>query len=359
MPNLFADKDIARSLVESLPTSAGVWYVHPLSGFFNDGVTELTGFTNEDLQKSRLFWLRHVHARDRARVFAAWKELQTKATTIDCEYRFLPKGRQEEIWIKDISRSFELADGKIGGIISVYSDVSPGREARIGMPKTDGELVRVIRGLAHDLRSHLHTIGGAVELARITGPKSLRSDDITKAAEEINKLVEEFKDYFIPPVPQLSRARIESIIEDVVVRAEDQFQRRGISLELVHQGDLPHLWLDVKQVTKAVDSLVELLVTLLSEGGELCIETYKVAGDREDLVEIRMSGRSFRPLEVDPQEVFRPFPELQQFKAGLGIALAREIVLRNRGRIFFQRVEPRLIVLVISLNGRRVGASRP
>jgi hypothetical protein len=103
---------------------------------------------------------------------------------------------------------------------------------------------------------------------------------------------------------------------------------------------------------------VELLVNLLSDGGELSIETYKVAGDREELVEIRMRARSFRPLEIDPQEVFRPFPELQEFKAGLGIALAREILLRNRGRIFFQQSESRLVVLVVSLNGRRHGSSR-
>lgn len=350
--NLFADRKIARTVVDSIPTGVGVWYLRPSSCFLNDGVRELTGYSNDDFQKGRRFWLSCINPHDRAQIYAAWKDLQSKSTIVASEYRFLPKGKQEEIWIKDVSHSFERSGGRIGGIISVYNDISKAREQRNGVSQASDQLTRIVLGLVHDLRNHVQTIGGAVELAQMTGPRSFRSDHITRAVEGINKLIGDFKEYFIPPVPQPSTARLDAILQDIARRSEEQCQHRGITLELDHYGDLPRLWLDAQQVTKALETLLAFSLSMLEKGGEVRVQTQEVADNGEELLEMRMSSRSFYPLKIDENEVFQPYPELQQSKAGLGIALARELLLRNHGRLSFQQPDPRVIVWVVSFTLR-------
>ena len=175
----------------------------------------------------------------------------------------------------------------------------------------------------------------------MTGSPTIPSNDITKPAQAINKLVAEFQEYLFPPEGQVVAANLVSILQDVIPRLQDELQRRGVRLDVVHRGSLPQLALDVPQVTRALEKILEFSVNVLPQGGELCMETREVEADGGDFVELRIDIRSSIPLEFDEDEVFKPFARLYQYKAGLSLALAREIFRRNHGAISFRKSDPR------------------
>jgi nitrogen-specific signal transduction histidine kinase len=189
----------------------------------------------------------------------------------------------------------------------------------------------------------------------MTGSSTLQSSDITNPAQAINKLVAEFQEYLFPPEGQATQANLVSILQEVIPLLQGQMQRRGIRLDVVHRGSIPQLALDVPQVTRALEKILEFSVNILPQGGELCMETRVVEADGGDFVELRINIRSSIPLEFNDEEVFKPFARLYQYKAGLSLALAREIFRRNHGAISFRKHEPRQgsISLIIEANANR------
>lgn len=334
---LLADRQIARSVLDDFPTGAGVWYVEPFFCVFNRGAVQLTGFSDRDFQQNESLWLSRVHPKDQRSISAAWKKLRTEQKKVTCDYRFLPNGRREEIWIRDVSLPFQNPNGKIGGVVSVYTDISglmAGRKQGAGI---NADLRKVIEGLAHDVRNHVHIICGALEFLRLTGSPPLQSLGIINAVEEINRLVGELEEYFFPPNTQLSVANAVLLLQDVVLQMQNELLRRGIELKLVHQSSLPHVRLDARQIRRAIERVLDFSVALLPKGGKLDIKARRREINGAQYVELQIISFSAWSLEIDEKEVFQPFLQVREYKAGLSLALARETLYRNRGQISFQK----------------------
>ena len=181
-----ADRQAARNVLEDFPTGVAVWYVEPFFCVFNRSAMQLTGFSDRDFQQNESLWLSRVHRQDHALISAARKKLQTEKKKVTCDYRFLPNGHREEIWIRDVSLPWENHDGKFGGIVSVYTDISA---LMAGSTQSTPDLRKVIEGLTHDIRNYVHVIGGALETLRLTGSLPLQAQKIIKPIEEINRLL--------------------------------------------------------------------------------------------------------------------------------------------------------------------------
>ena len=332
-----ADPQAARNVLEDFPTGVAVWYVEPFFCVFNRSAIQLTGFSDRDFQQSESLWLSRVHPQDHAIISAAGKKLQTEKRKVTCDYRFRPNGQREEIWIRDVSLSWQNHDGKIGGIVSVYTDISA---FMAGSTQSTPDLKKVIEGLTHDIRNSVHTIGAALEVLRLTGSLPVESQKIINPIEEINRLLAELKEYFFPPNTQLSVANAVFLLQDVILKMQDELLRRGIHLNLVHESSLPYVRLDARQVRRAIQRVLDFSVALLPKGGRLNIKARRREIDSTQYVELQIMSYSADSLEIDEKEVFQPFLQVGKYKAGLSLALARETLYRNRGQISFRKNNP-------------------
>jgi nitrogen-specific signal transduction histidine kinase len=329
-----ADRQVTRSVLRDLPVGVAVWYVEPFSCVFNRSAKELTGFSGRDFQQSDSLWLSRVHPQDHASITAARKKLQIQRNKVTCDYRFLPNGQREEIWIRDVSLPWENGDGKLGAIVSVYTDISA---FIVGSTQSTSHLRRIIKGLTHDIRNSVHAIAGAFEVLRLTGSLPLQGKKIINPIEEINRLLGDLEEYFFPPNIQLSVANAVLLLQDVILKMQDELLRRGIHLKLVHESSLPCVRLDARQVSRAIQRVLDFSVGLLPKGGRLKIKARRREINSTHYVELQIVSYSADPLEIDEKEVFQPFLQVQKYKAGLSLALARETLSRNRGQISFRK----------------------
>ena len=329
-----ADRQVTRSVLKDFPIGVVVWYVEPFSCVFNRSARELTGFSDRDFQKSDSLWLSRVHPQDQASIAAARKKLQIEKKKVTCDYRFLPNGHREEIWIRDVSLPWENGDGKFGGIVSAYTDISG---FMAGSTQSTPDLSKVIKGLTHDIRNSVHVIGGAIEALRLTGSLPLPGQKIISPIEEINRLLGDLEEYFFPPNTQLSVANAVLLLQDVILQMQDQLLRRGIHLKLVHESSLPHVRLDACQVRRAIQRVLDFSLALLPQGGNLKIEARRREIEGTRYVELQIISYSADSLAIDEEEIFQPFLQVQKYKAGLSLALARETLSRNRGQISFRK----------------------
>lgn len=331
-----ADRQTVRNVLDQLPTGVGVWYVRPFLCVFNRGAMQLTGFSDRDFQQDDSLWLSRVHPRDQESVSAARKQLRTEEQKVACDYRFLPNGSKEEIWIRDVSLPFQNPDGEMGGIVSVYTDISPLKGAKQDAP-VSADLRTVIEGLGHDVRNYVHVICGAVEFLRLTGTPNFESRGIIHAVEQINRLVGELEEYFFPPDINLSVANADLLLRDVIQQMQEELLPQGIDLKLIHPSSLPHVQLDARQIRRAIKRILDFSVALLPQGGELNIKAGKREIHGTQYVELQIISCSPCSLEIDENEVFQPFLQVRKYKAGLSLALAREALYRNRGQISFRK----------------------
>jgi nitrogen-specific signal transduction histidine kinase len=329
-----ADRQVTRSVLKNFPTGVAVWYVEPFSCVFNRSAKELTGFSDRDFQQNEFLWLSRVHPQDHALISAARKKLQAEKRKVTCDYRFLPNGRREEIWIRDVSLPWRIHDGKIGGIVSVYTDISA---FMAGSTQSTPDLSKVIKGLTHDVRNYIHVVGGALETVRLTGSLPVEPQKIINPIEEINRLLVDLEEYFFPPNTQLSVANAVFLLWDVILKMQDELLRRGIHLKLVHESSLPYVRLDARQVRRAIQRVLDFSVALLPRGGKLNIKARRREIDSTRYVELQIISYSADSLEIDEKEVFQPFLQVGKYKAGLSLALARETLYRNRGQISFRK----------------------
>jgi PAS fold len=329
-----ADPLAAQSILEEFPSEAAVWYSEPFFCVFNRSAKQLTGFSGHDFQQNESLWLSRVHPEDRAIISTAGKKLQTAKKKVTCEYRFRPNGQREEIWIRDVSLPWQNHDGKVGGIVSVYTDIST---LMAGSTQSTPDLRKVIEGLTHDVRNYVHVIGAALETVQLTGSLPIQSQPTINPIEEINRLLAELKEYFFPPNTQLSAANAVFLLQDVILKMHDELLRRRIQLNFVQESSLPYMRLDARQVHRAIQRVLDFSVALLPGGGKLDIKLRRREIDGTQYVELQIICYPADSLEIDEKEVFQPFLQVGKYKAGLSLALARETLYRNRGQISFRK----------------------
>jgi nitrogen-specific signal transduction histidine kinase len=328
-----ADRQVTRSVLKDLPMGVAVWYVDPFSCLFNRSARELTGFSDRDFQQSDSLWVSRVHPQDHALIAAARKKLQIEKTKVTCDYRFLPNGQREEIWIRDVSLPWQNGDGKLGAIVSVYTDIS----AFMAGSTERADLRNVIKGITHDIRNSVHDIAGAFEVLQLTGSLPLQGQKTINPIEEINRLLGDLEEYFFPPNAQLSVSNPVLLLRDVILKMQDELLRCGIHLRLIHESSLPYVRLDARQVCRAIQRVLDFSMSLLPKGGKLNVKAQRREIDGTRYVELQIICSLADSLEIDEKEVFQPFLRVKKYKAGLSLALARETLFRNRGQISFRK----------------------
>lgn len=218
------------------------------------------------------------------------------------------------------------------GMLVLFTDLTPTHalEQRVRDLQNLADLGEISAGIAHEFRNSLSTILGYLKLARRQQPPPevetrLRAaeDEALQLADAVAALLQ-----FAKPV-RLERhnADLLQLVRDVVGRAEVlapevEFHVTGSNVEIPADPAL---------LGRAIENLVRNAVESVRENGTNGIVTATVSATPVPSITITDNGKGFN--ESESARLFLPFQSAKPTGYGLGLPIAKKIVLLHGGTI--------------------------
>ncbi len=218
------------------------------------------------------------------------------------------------------------------GMLVLFTDLSSIRELEQRMREMQAlaDLGQISAGIAHEFRNSLGTILGYLKLARRQENPAQSEEKLRKAESEGNRLADSINALlaFARPVSlELERVELNLLLERVIERLATESSHVEIRLE----GEDVELDADASLIETVFENLVRNAVEAIPPGepGHVTVAVHKDPGVAT--VEITDTGTGI-DAELLPK-IFLPFQTGKASGTGLGLPLARKIVLLHGGSI--------------------------
>lgn len=322
-----------------LPCAIAFWSSEPSSSLFNGEAQRLTGLSLEELPEVLSLWISCIHPEDRALFSATRDSLWREGGKVSCDYRFFPRGSKGAIWLRDTSIFFRNHEDKTEGILSVYTDISDLHKYHTLGGEGDGamSLEKIVGGSLHEIQNSLQVISMGLDLTliRMTQSDPLEQQAISRGINRISRLLHEVKEYLSPPEIGFSVENLTAVLEDVMQQVATEWPQRQGYLRIVGRRPLPSLRLDWQQFRRTFARVLAFAYALLPQSGRVEVEAGLQENAEQWNIELRVICTGTASLEVQEQEVFRPFLRVNGYPAGLSLVLARRMLSRHHGQITF------------------------
>jgi C4-dicarboxylate-specific signal transduction histidine kinase len=187
--------------------------------------------------------------------------------------------------------------------------------------------------------------------------RALRAiDGIANSAERAGEIIAGIRALIKKAPQQKEPFEINETIHEVLMLAQGEVRKNGISVVLTMGEGLPRLEGDRTQLQQVMLNLINNAVQAMSaadvESRELMIFTSKT--DRDGIiVEVRDSGPGLDP--ANPERVFDAFYTTKPGGLGMGLSICRSIIEAHGGRLWASANMPRGATLQFTLPGRHDG----
>lgn len=218
------------------------------------------------------------------------------------------------------------------------------------MRNQDALKTQFLANISHDLRTPLTAIITHAEILRdgILGELNERQNEsiagIIGGGRQLLDMVGEILTYARGAANQLSVTRTEftitSVIEQVTAMSESLFARKGQTLDVALEPDLPAVYADREKISHILANLLGNAIDFTPEGGRIWINAILLPSTRRGpaiQIEVGDSGIGIAPEHHDL--VFREFAQVdastsrRHHGTGLGLAIARKFVELHDGEI--------------------------
>lgn len=203
---------------------------------------------------------------------------------------------------------------------------------------------RLLADIAHDLRTPLSVIEGTVDaiLDGVFEPTPENLGSIREEARALTRLVADLRELSLADSGQLKLEVQPTDVAELIRQRLDQIgviaRERGIALDTDLPDGLPQCPVDARRVEQVIVNLVDNALKHTPAGGSIRVALGRAAGGRELLVTVADTGEGI-PAKQLPH-VFERFYRGDEARsrtsggAGLGLAIARQIVELHHGRIW-------------------------
>ena len=225
--------------------------------------------------------------------------------------------------------------GSFLGFLALFTDLTPIRslEARLQDMTTLAQLGEISAGIAHEFRSSLSTILGYMKLARRGAVDDVAEGRLQSAEKEASLLLQAIERLlaFARPV-QLNAEKIElrSFIDEQIQQLHD------IAPDIAFDVNGPRVTIDGDRVllSRAVENLLRNAVDAIRQKGDRGSVRVTIADGPTPSVTIADDGVGFDPAETS--RLFLPFQSTKANGFGMGLPLAKKIVLLHGGTLRLQ-----------------------
>jgi two-component system, NtrC family, sensor histidine kinase KinB len=237
-------------------------------------------------------------------------------------------------------RPMRLTEGKYAfGTLLILQDITYIRDQ-------DRARTNLVATLAHELRTPLTSLGLAAQLLENEGPVSGHEQrqlvkTIVTEFSRLSELIDELLDLSRGRVPSMDMRRIRfnltRIVEDFAGRFLIQAEQKQIKMNL-HVGALPEIYGDPVKISWVLSNLITNALRYTHQGGVVEV-TARQASSEAIRLEVKDTGPGIAP-EIR-EHIFERFAQYTvdghpPGSAGLGLAIAKDIVNAHGGRIFVE-----------------------
>jgi signal transduction histidine kinase len=247
--------------------------------------------------------------------------------------------------------------GDLSQRVGVTSQDEIGELARAFNAMADGlarleELRRnMVTDVAHELRTPLTNIRGYLEALQdgVVEPEKHIIDSLHGEAMLLNRLVDDLQELSLAEAGHLKLERQPVALADVVDRAVEAVRPRAETEGITLQVDLPEdLLVDVdpQRIGQVLRNLLENALTHTPPGGEIAVAAHDACPEpgrgNDQWVEVSVWDTGSGIAAEDLPYVFDRFYRADKSRsratggAGLGLAIARQLVEAHGGRIWVE-----------------------
>jgi len=331
---------VVAAILNSIPSPIAIWRGDWRWWTLNSAATRLTGFSGPDFQRNPTLWIEQVHPQDQGKLVSAWERLRNGENKVSCEYRFVPKMSQSEIRLREVSESCPVLIEEIRWICSAYTHLSglDGRNQTYcneATPRHPAE--KIVRGLTHAIQNSLQTIIGQTEFLDLPTTAPSEYQVILKEVREIARFLREANEYLSPVRTPFSIVDPLVVLRDLQREAEKSLADRGIRVSMICKDALPEVSVDPEEFRNAVRQVVNFSLILLPNGGEVLLDAGQKTINGKKFIELSITSISEISFTCEGKDMFQPFVRVNDQRVGLSMAIAQEILRRQRGRIIFRK----------------------
>ena len=215
--------------------------------------------------------------------------------------------------------------------------------------------------IVHDLGNPLAGLSMQAQLInrRVSRDPMRPSGDLLAPAERIvtevrrlDGLIKDFLDFARQQRLDLRAVVLPPFLQRLVDLWQPVAAARDIALNLDVPTDVPSLTADEEKLRRVLDNLVKNAVEAIDHGpGRVDVQVHKADGDR-----VRIAISDTGPGVPDNVEMFRLFETTKRNGSGLGLSIAKQIVVAHGGHIGFERRSPTGTTFYVDLPSRAAAA---
>lgn len=193
----------------------------------------------------------------------------------------------------------------------------------------------IVDRLVHEVQNNLHTLSLECELLQLTQPNGSERPGIFPRIERTSRMLREVNEYFTPPESRSSVENVEHVLEEATEPIQQDWQSRGLSLHTTCRAPFPLLQLDWRQFRQMLPRVLAFIGSLAPSGGTVQVKTELRKIDGRRYLELLLAAPLVPTLNLDGQDIFRPFLRINGYQTGVSLLLARRYVESQQGRIAF------------------------
>lgn len=314
----------------------------------NEGFTELTGYTRDDVigKSSQDIKIWDI-PEDRERLF---KRLKKDGFIRNFESRYRLKDGSHKIGL--MSANTIMLKGS-PHLLSVTKDITKLRETEKAHQELQVHMSQVQKldsigilagGIAHDFNNLLASILGNIELALV----DLTSEDMPHILDEAKRaslraksLTQQLLTFSKGGDPIKNEASIRHILEDTA-----SFILRGSNIKCEYriQEGLHNVEVDSGQISQVIQNIVINAKEAMPNGGRINISCQNYRNDHFRVISlpqgeyVKISIKDNGPGIPDNhlKKIFDPYFSTKQQGSGLGLSLSYSIIAKHGGQIFVE-----------------------
>ena len=355
------ERDFAKSLVETAQVIVLVLDTQGRIVRINPFMEEISGYSLQEVQGGDWF-ATFLPERDRDRI----RQLFSRAVS-DVQVRgnvnaIVTKGGAERE-VEWYSKTLTDADGVVIGLLSVGLDITERKRAEATVRELQkvtqqrerlADIGAITAQIVHDLGNPLSGISMQAQLIlrRAARDDTQAVSTVVKPVQRIlaevhrlDMLSKEFMEFSREQRLDVKQVHLPRLLHEVIDLWEPVAAARAIALTLDMADDLPALAADGEKLRRVFDNLIKNAIEAIDTGpGRIAIEIVRPAGEA-----VCISVTDTGPGISDTVEVFRLFETTKMYGSGIGLAVAKQIVLAHRGTIEVARLDPHGTVFRIEL----------
>ncbi len=230
-----------------------------------------------------------------------------------------------------------------------------------GIDDGSGAVERVLDAVAHEIRNPLTAIGGfARRLAKVSEEDSrLRgyASVIESESARLERTLKDMIEYAQPLALRFTFVDAARFIDHVLAGSQSEMSGKQILLEKNLEKDRCLMSIDEEAMTKAVKALLDHAISLVGQGpGRLKLTVRRL--EEEGSVGMTIAGTGSAMTEEDRQALLHADLSFRSFGSGLGLPLARKIILAHGGAVELKEETGFTNSVAIHLRPTRAPASR-